>query len=147
MSNMDIAVIGMAFRFPGGVKTEQDFWRLLQSGHSAITEIPASRWATELYQDSERTVPGRSVTFKAGILDGVYDFDAQFFRISPKEAEWMDPQQRFLLEVAYECLENANISLSNIKGSRCGVYTGISSLDYGLQSAFKHSGQSDFVCI
>ncbi len=128
MSNMDIAVIGMAFRFPGGVKTEQDFWRLLQSGHSAITEIPASRWATELYQDSERTVPGRSVTFKAGILDGVYDFDAQFFRISPKEAEWMDPQQRFLLEVAYECLENANISLSNIKGSGCGVYTGISSL-------------------
>lgn len=135
MSNMDIAVIGMAFRFPGGVKTEQDFWRLLQSGHSAITEIPASRWATELYQDSERTVPGRSVTFKAGILDGVYNFDAQFFRISPKEAEWMDPQQRFLLEVTYECLENANISLSNIKGSGCGVYTGISSLDYGLQSA------------
>ena len=103
MNNIDIAVIGMAFRFPGGIRTEQDYWDLLLKGECAITEIPESRWATELYQDPDRTVPGRSVTFKAGILDRVFDFDAQFFRISPKEAEWMDPQQRFLLEVAYEC--------------------------------------------
>ena len=133
MSNIDIAVIGMAFRFPGGIRTEQDYWDLLLKGECAITEIPESRWATELYQDPDRTVPGRSVTFKAGILDRVFDFDAQFFRISPKEAEWMDPQQRFLLEVAYECFENANIRLKDIKGTDCGVYTGISSLDYGMQ--------------
>ena len=128
--NKDIAVIGMAFRFPGGVKNEKDFWALLDAGRCAITEIPSWRWPTELFQDDNRSMPGKCVSFSAGVLDNIRDFDASFFGISPKEAEWLDPQQRFLLKVAYECLEDANIKLEDFRGSDCGVYTGISSLDY-----------------
>ena len=128
--NKDIAVIGMAFRFPGGVKNEKDFWALLDEGRCAITEIPSWRWPTELFQDDNRPMPGKCVSFSAGVLDNIRDFDASFFGISPKEAEWLDPQQRFLLKVAYECLEDANIKLEDFRGSDCGVYTGISSLDY-----------------
>ena len=128
--NKDIAVIGMAFRFPGGVKNEKDFWTLLDAGRCAITEIPSWRWPTELFQDDNRPMPGKCVSFSAGVLDNIRDFDASFFGISPKEAEWLDPQQRFLLKVAYECLEDANIKLEDFRGSDCGVYTGISSLDY-----------------
>ena len=130
INNKDIAVIGMAFRFPGGVKNEKDFWSLLDRGQCAITKIPSSRWPTDLYQDDNRQMPGKSVSYNAGIIDNINEFDASFFGISPKEAEWMDPQQRFLLKVTYECLENANIRLEDFRGSECGVYTGISSLDY-----------------
>lgn len=130
----DIAVVGIALRFPKGIDTLDKFWRLLSDGVCAISEIPASRWPTDLYQDSIKSVPGRSVTFKAGVLDNIKDFDASFFGISPKEAEWLDPQQRLLLEVTQECIEDAGMKVSDFKGSDCGVYTGISSLDYGLQA-------------
>ena len=126
--------MGMAFRFPGGIRNEEEFWSLISSGTCAITKIPASRWPTDLYQDDNKNVPGRSVTFNAGVLDSVKEFEPAFFGISPKEAEWMDPQQRLLLKVTHECLENANIKIEDFKGSDCGVYTGISSLDYFLRA-------------
>ena len=133
-NNKDIAVIGMAFRFPGGIKNEEQFWSLISSGTCAITRIPSSRWPTDLYQDDNKQVPGRSVSFNAGVLDSFKYFEPSFFGISPKEAEWMDPQQRLLLKVTHECLENANIRIEDFRGTDCGVYTGISSLDYGLQA-------------
>jgi acyl transferase domain-containing protein len=132
--NKDIAVVGMAFRFPGGIRNEEQFWSLVNSGTCAITKIPASRWPTDLYQDDNKNVPGRSVTFNAGVLDSIKEFEPAFFGISPKEAEWMDPQQRLLLKVTHECLENANIKISDFKGSDCGVYVGVSSLDYFLRA-------------
>lgn len=132
--NKDIAVVGMAFRFPGGIRNEEQFWSLVNSGTCAITKIPASRWPTDLYQDDNKNVPGRSVTFNAGVLDSIKEFEPAFFGISPKEAEWMDPQQRLLLKVTHECLENANIKISDFKGSDCGVYAGVSSLDYFLRA-------------
>lgn len=126
-----IAIIGMGFRFPGHVHDEKSMWSMLTSGTSAITEIPESRWPVRELRHPDRSEPGRSVTFAAGVLDNVLGFDAGFFGISPREAAWLDPQQRILLEMAHEAMENANIPAFCLAGTSCGVYVGISSLDYG----------------
>lgn len=126
-----IAIIGMGFRFPGHVHDEKSMWSMLTSGTSAITEIPESRWPVSELQHPDRSEPGRSVTFAAGVLDNVLGFDAGFFGISPREAAWLDPQQRLLLEMAHEAMEEANLPASSLAGTSCGVYVGISSLDYG----------------
>lgn len=126
-----IAIMGMGFRFPGHVHDEKSMWSMLTSGTSAITEIPEGRWPVSELRHPDRSEPGRSVTFAAGVLDNVLGFDAGFFGISPREAAWLDPQQRLLLEMAHEAMENANIPASRLAGTSCGVYVGISSLDYG----------------
>lgn len=126
-----IAIIGMGFRFPGHVHDEKSMWSMLTSGTSAITEIPESRWPVRELRHPDRSEPGRSVTFAAGVLDDVLGFDAGFFGISPREAAWLDPQQRLLLEMAHEAMEQANLPASRLAGTSCGVYVGISSLDYG----------------
>lgn len=126
-----IAIIGMGFRFPGHVRDEKSMWSMLTSKTSAITEIPESRWPVSELQHPDRSESGRAVTFAAGVLDNVLRFDAGFFGISPREAAWLDPQQRLLLEMAHEAMENANIPASCLAGTSCGVYVGISSLDYG----------------
>ena len=126
-----IAVIGMAFRFPGDVHDEASMWNLLKNGKQGITRISDDRWPVDALQHSDRSEPGRSVTFSAGVLSDIDQFDAAFFGISPREAAWLDPQQRLLLEMTYEALENAGVKPSSLAGSRCGVYVGISGLDYG----------------
>ena len=126
-----IAVIGMAFRFPGDVHDEARMWNLLKNGKQGITRISDARWPVDALQHSDRSEPGRSVTFSAGVLSDIDQFDAAFFGISPREAAWLDPQQRLLLEMTYEALENAGVKPSSLAGSRCGVYVGISGLDYG----------------
>lgn len=126
-----IAVIGMAFRFPGNVHDETSMWRMLKNGKHGITRISNDRWPVDELQHSNRSEPGRSVTFSAGVLSNIDQFDATFFGISPREAAWLDPQQRLLLEMAYEAMENAGIRPSSLAGSRCGVYVGVSGLDYG----------------
>ena len=89
---MPIAIIGMGFRFPGHVRDEKSMWSMLTSGTSAITEIPESRWPVSELRHPDRSEPGRSVTFAAGVLDDVLGFDAGFFGISPREAAWLDPE-------------------------------------------------------
>ena len=126
-----IAIIGMGFRFPGHVHDEKSMWSMLTRGTSAITEIPESRWPVSELQHPDRSEPGRAVTFAAGVLDNVLGFDEGFFGISPREATWLDPQQRLLLEMAHEAMEEANLPASSLAGTSCGVYVGISSLDYG----------------
>lgn len=126
-----IAIIGMGFRFPGHVRDEKSMWSMLTCGASAITQIPESRWPVSELRHPDRSEPGRSVTFAAGVVDDVLGFDAGFFGISPREAAWLDPQQRLLLEMAHEAMEQANIPSQNLAGTSCGVYVGISSLDYG----------------
>ncbi len=134
-----IAIIGIGCRFPGGAKNPEKFWELLKSGKDAVTEIPEDRWNKEQYYDPDPDVPGRMFTKSGGFLkDGVYDFDAHFFAISPKEALSMDPQQRLLLEVCWEALENAGIDAASLKESNTGVYIGISCDDY--EGAHRHSG-------
>jgi phthiocerol/phenolphthiocerol synthesis type-I polyketide synthase D len=102
-----IAVVGIGCRFPGGVTGPESYWKLLESGTDAVTEVPADRWDAEAFYDPDVTVPGRMPTKWGAYLDDVSGFDAEFFGITPREATSMDPQQRVALEVAWEALENA----------------------------------------
>jgi acyl transferase domain-containing protein len=130
-----IAVIGVGCRFPGGANTPQDFWRLLQSGTDAIREIPGDRWDIDAYYDADPDVPGKMNTRWGGFIDGLDGFDAPFFGISPREARSLDPQQRMLLEVSWEALENAAIPPDSLAGTRTGVFVGITMPDYLLAQA------------
>ncbi len=128
-----VAIVGLAFRLPGDLSDEKALWEALRLGQDLVGEIPAERWAVDELQHSKRGEAGRSITFSAGVLSGVDEFDAGFFGISPREAAWLDPQQRLLLELAWEALENAGIPASRLAGSNCAVYVGMSSLDYGTR--------------
>ncbi|MBL8164255.1 MAG: hypothetical protein JNJ61_19870, partial [Anaerolineae bacterium] len=130
-----IAVIGMGCRFPGGANTPQEFWRLLQSGTDAIREIPRDRWDIDAFYDADPDVPGKMNTRWGGFIDGLDGFDAPFFGISPREARSLDPQQRMLLEVSWEALENAAIPPDSLAGTRTGVFVGITMPDYLLAQA------------
>ncbi len=127
-----IAVIGMACRFPGGADNPDLFWELLKSGKDAISEIPSERWNVEDYFDPDPDVPGKSYTRLGGFVSDTYikSFDAAFFRMSPKEAESLDPQQRMLLEASHEAIENAGIPVHSLSKKQVGVYIGISTDDY-----------------
>lgn len=129
-----IAIIGLAFRFPGDLCTEDAFWNALKEKRDLVTQIPEDRWATSELKHLKRSEPGRSITFSAGVLSRIDEFDAGFFGISPREAAWLDPQQRLLLELSWEAMENAGVVPSSMAGSDCAVYVGISSLDYGVRS-------------
>ncbi|MEU6552180.1 beta-ketoacyl synthase N-terminal-like domain-containing protein [Streptomyces sp. NPDC046915] len=122
-----IAVVGLGCRLPGGVRGPEQFWRLLTEGRDAVAEVPAARWA------EYGPVPER-VTRRGGFLDDVAGFDAEFFGIEPGEAARMDPQQRMLLEVAWEALEHAGIAPRTLSGSATGVFVGISGTEYGARS-------------
>ncbi len=132
-ASMKIAIIGMAFRFPGDLSDDQHFWQNLRDGRNLISRIDAARWATDRLQHPKRSEPGRSVTFSAGVLSNIDRFDPGFFGISPRETMWLDPQQRLLLELAWESMENAGVKPSTLAGSDCAVYVGISGLDYGMR--------------
>ncbi|WP_322995294.1 SDR family NAD(P)-dependent oxidoreductase [Castellaniella sp.] len=129
-----VAIVGLAFRFPGQVHDEASFWQALLDKRDLVTQIPPDRWATDELQHPKRAEPGRSITFSAGVLDHIEQFDAEFFGISPREATWMDPQQRLLLELSWEAFEHANILPARMAGTDCAVYVGISGLDYGTRS-------------
>src|SRR6267378_1805115 len=128
-----IAVVGSAFRMPG---TEGDgLWEALLAGKDLVSCVESSRWAQEPYLHPRKNEPGTAYTFAAGSLGDIAGFDAAFFGISPREAEQMDPQQRVLLEMAWEAFEQAGIPPSSVRGSRCGVYVGLSSVDYAYRRA------------
>lgn len=130
---MPVAIIGVAFRFPGDLGDERAFWQALLNGDDLVTQIDSSRWATDELKHPKRGEAGRSVTFSAGVLSRIDQFDAGFFGISPREAAWLDPQQRLLLELAWESMENGGIPPSRLAGSDCAVYVGISGFDYGIR--------------
>ena len=129
-----IAIVGMACRFPGHVNGPDDFWTLLRDEKDAVTQVPADRFGTEYYQHPSKREPGKSYTFSAGVLDDIAGFDAAFFGISPREAQQMDPQQRLLLELAWEAFEDAGVRPRDMEGRNCGVYIGVASPDYGYRS-------------
>ncbi len=119
-----VAIVGIGCRFPGGVGDAASFWALLRDSRDAIGEIPANRIDLERFYDPRPATPGRIITRRGGYLEGIEDFDAAFFGISPREAERLDPQQRMLLETAWEALEDAGTDTRRLEGSRTGVYVG-----------------------
>jgi phthiocerol/phenolphthiocerol synthesis type-I polyketide synthase C len=126
----EIAVTGWACRLPGAASVD-DLWSLLSVGRCAVSRIPQDRWSLPRFWHPRRNEPGRSYTWAAGVLDDIWGFDPAMFGISPREAEQMDPQQRLMLELVWEALENAGIVPSALAGKDVGVFVGASSLDYG----------------
>jgi phthiocerol/phenolphthiocerol synthesis type-I polyketide synthase B len=119
-----VAIIGIGCRFPGGVSDAAGFWRLLETGRDAVGEIPPDRMDVARYFDPKPATPGRMATRWGGFLDGLDLLDADFFSLSPREAERLDPQQRLLLETAWEALEDAGQDLARLDARRCGVFVG-----------------------
>jgi acyl transferase domain-containing protein/acyl carrier protein len=124
-----IAIVGLGCRFPGADGPEA-MWRLLHDGVDAVTTVPPDRWDVEAYLDPDPEAPGKMYTAAGGFLGDVAGFDPRFFGISPREAVSVDPQQRLVLEVAWEALEHAALAPDRLVGSRTGVFVGIGSSDY-----------------
>ncbi|MBD1582911.1 type I polyketide synthase [Pseudoalteromonas sp. S16_S37] len=120
----DIAVIGVACRLPGDNNNPATFHEFLLNGGNGISTIPEDRWSVDAYYDSDKTAQGKMYVKNGGFLSGLSLFDATFFGISPKEAPYIDPQHRWLLEVSYEAMENAGLDTKQLKGSDTGVFVG-----------------------
>lgn len=125
-----VAVIGMSGQFPKS-KTLAAFWDNLAHGRDCISEIPKERWSIDQYYDPDPEAHGKTYNKWMGVLEDADQFDPLFFNISPAEAEWMDPQQRLFLENSWRCIEDSGLNPFSLSGSRCGVFVGCSSSDYG----------------
>lgn len=129
MDDQQIAIIGMGCRFPQA-ESPAAFWQVLQEGINTITKIPSDRWDVNSFYDLDPTKKGKITSCWGAFVDRIQWFDPQFFGITPREAEFIDPQQRLVLEVAWEALENAGIIPESLAKSQTGVFIGISTSDY-----------------
>ncbi|NRT86795.1 beta-ketoacyl synthase N-terminal-like domain-containing protein [Clostridium beijerinckii] len=129
----DIAIIGMGCRLPGGGSNPEEFWKFLVNKGDGVIEVPKDRWNIDEFYSDNRNSFGKMYIKEAGFLqNNISEFDAHFFGISPREAVEMDPQQRILLEVAWEALERSGIPMNNLKGSKTGVFVGVIGSEYSF---------------
>ncbi|ORY29072.1 hypothetical protein LY90DRAFT_512986 [Neocallimastix californiae] len=123
------AVIGVGCRFPGNIKSKEDFWEMLTSGRCLTSEIPNDRWNTAEWYNKEPK-RGTMQTTRGAFMEDAFYFDNKYFSISQNEAKEMSPEQRWLMELAVETFEDANINPKKLKGSRTGVFVGSSGMDF-----------------
>jgi acyl transferase domain-containing protein len=124
-----LAIVGIGCRFPGA-NNPQEFWRLLSEGREVNREVPPDRWDIDTLYDPDPKAPGKMYTRRGAFLDQIDTFDPYFFGISPREARTMDPQQRILLEVTWESLENANLPPRRLASGATGVFLGMCTYDF-----------------
>src|SRR5271154_7175914 len=121
---VDVAIVGIGCRLPGNVHGPDQLWDFLLAHGDGMIEVPADRWNLDRFYDPDPNMPGRMYTRSGGFLqDSLWDFDPEFFGVSPREASIMDPQQRLLLEVTQEAMDDAGVS-SQVAGRPVGVYVG-----------------------
>ena len=128
-----VAVISMACRAPGGVRSPEELWEVFAQGRDVVGGFP-SRWVGLDLVDPDPDAVGKSYADQGGFVEGVEDFDAEFFGISPREARAMDPQQRLVLECVAEAFERWGVVRESLEGSRTGVFIGAMNTDYGPQT-------------
>nr|A0A6F9DXA0.1 RecName: Full=Partially reducing polyketide synthase men1; Short=R-PKS men1 [Menisporopsis theobromae]CAB3277415.1 Men1 [Menisporopsis theobromae] len=130
--SQSIAIVGLSCRLPGDADNAERFWNLMSEGRSAISSVPADRWNSKGFRDpTGKKRQNTSLTDRAHFVKGdISEFDANFFTISKAEADSMDPQQRIMLEVAYEAFENAGLSMDSLAKSQTGCWVSSFSQDW-----------------
>ncbi|WP_081718042.1 MULTISPECIES: type I polyketide synthase [unclassified Paenibacillus] len=142
----DIAIVGMACRFPQA-DHYTTFWDNLANGVDSIKEIPPDRWDVSKFYSQDIEAPNKSIGKWCGLLDNVYSFDHRFFSISPREAKNMDPQQRIMLEVSWQCIEDSGISLQRLQNQVTSVYAGVMTVDHRQMASHPELETDSYACL